>query len=208
MTFLEAQQYTAAMLGRDTTEFTLNGFNVLAKALNNACERAQRLVDFEYNKRLGYMELTNGTADFETDMLTSKGGSATTVKKIISLYADEDLMSAFPLRTESDLERLGCGGGAYVLMLGTTLKVMNISNAVELYAVYQHKLPALATDGSSNFLLEHCGDYIVFQAMFELQHYMKEDDRIQLSAGILRDKWDSVLAWNSSLESEQDLTLV
>lgn len=209
MTFLELQQQVAGMLSRSVDDFTYNTFDNLKQAINNAQTRAQRLVDFNLSLARGYLPLTDGSANWRTGMLNAVGGTSVNVKKLVSLTTDENYSQPVTMLRESDRERLRTGGGVYAFVVGETLYYMNSTDdsVGGLYTVYYQKLADLSADSDTNYLTENCHDWIVFQSMFELLHYMKEDERVQISAGILRDKWDSVLAWNASMEDEFDVSL-
>jgi hypothetical protein len=51
----------------------------------------------------------------------------------------------------------------------------------------------------SNFLLQYCFDYLILQSIVELNLFLKEDQRIPISAKLLSSTWDNVLAWNSAI---------
>ncbi len=207
MTFLEIKNHTAAMLSRTVADFTLNGVSSLDRVINHAIQRAQRLVDFELAKKRGFLPLVDGKADYLEDMLDSSGGSAVTPKKLVSISLDEQMYQAVRLRGEREFERLGGSMGVYAYFVGSMLYLENGENSSGLYTVYLQHLPELVGNSDTNFLLKYCSDWVITQATFELQYYLKEDERVQLTAGLLRDKWDTVVAWNASLQSEQDLSL-
>lgn len=209
MNFIKLQKKVAGWLSRDVEDFYANNFDNLQQAINDSMVMAQRLVDFNLALTRGYLPLTNGTADYTADMLDSVGGNVVYVQKLKSVATDENYYYKLPLRTENDAERLGeSSGGEYVYIEGSRLYHKNATETSSgLYTKYYLQLQPMVADEETNFLTNYCHDWMALQAAFEMLHYIKEDERIQLSAGLLRYKWDSVVAWNESFESEQDLSL-
>jgi hypothetical protein len=208
MTFLQLQQRTAGWLSRDVTDFTQNSFNNLQQSINDAQRLAQRLVDFDFAVQRGYLPLTSGTGNYITAMVDAPGGSSVSVQKLKAVYTNDEYTLDLPIRRLEDQVRYGpTEGGQYVYTEGQNLYLKNDDTTGGLYVKYYQKLADLSADGDTNFLTDYCGDWLALQAAFEMLHYIKEDERVQLSAGLLRYKWDSVVTWNESFTSEQDLTL-
>lgn len=56
-----------------------------------------------------------------------------------------------------------------------------------------------ATDHPTDFFLEDCEDFMLLRSIVELNFFLKEDQRVPISAAALKDSWESVLAWDASL---------
>lgn len=209
MNFDELKNQVAGWVSRDVDAFTKNAFDNLESAINNALLRAQRNVDFELAKARGYLPLTDGRADWTSDLLDEKDGSSVTPKKLIAFYLDENFAYHVRFRTSEELTRLGpTGGGQYVYQYGSTLYAKNLPNNQEgLYVEYYQKLAPLANSSDSNFLTEYCNDWIMLQAVFDLQAYQGNDGRMPVTAGMLQDRWDSLLKWNESFQNYTDTSL-
>ena len=55
-------------------------------------------------------------------------------------------------------------------------------------------------DGTENdFVLDNCFDWMMFYCISQLNFYLKEDERVSLSATMLKDTWDSLVTWNNEL---------
>lgn len=61
-------------------------------------------------------------------------------------------------------------------------------------------LPKLVLDSDTNFLLEHAWDYISLAALQRLNIFLKEDERLNVTASQLSILWQSVVNWDTSLE--------
>ena len=55
-------------------------------------------------------------------------------------------------------------------------------------------------DGTqTNFLLDYCFDYMMFRTIYELNFYLKEDSRVELSDKLMESIWDNVQKWNYTI---------
>jgi hypothetical protein len=208
MNNLELKSYIAAMLQRELDDLVYDGVDVLQNAINDALARAQRLLDFKLSLERGYLPLVSGKANWRSDMLDGVGGSPVLVKKIKSLYTDDSYEREIRLLRESDAARLHGAGGHYAFMTGSTVYVKNQDEVSDgFYSVYYSLLAPLSADTDTNYLTENISDWIVFQSYFQLQFFLKEDERAMQTAGILGDKWNSVQAWNASMYDETDISL-
>lgn len=55
-------------------------------------------------------------------------------------------------------------------------------------------------DGAqTNFLLDYCFDYMMFRTIYELNFYLKEDSRVELSDKLMESIWENVQKWNETI---------
>lgn len=73
------------------------------------------------------------------------------------------------------------------------------TKTINLYVV--HWLPKLVNDNDTNFLLEFGNDVLLYKTLSFFNTFLKADERVELSAALLRDSWHSLLAWDASLTS-------
>jgi hypothetical protein len=89
---------------------------------------------------------------------------------------------------------------------GTQAVVSSINSATSLglnadifvsasrsYSVY------VVSPNQTNFLLDFCFDYMTFRAIWELNYFLKEDARVPLSDTMMKEIWDNVIKWNSTI---------
>jgi hypothetical protein len=72
------------------------------------------------------------------------------------------------------------------------------------YTLYFHAvrwMPRLARPEHSNFLFDYGFDWLMYRSIVELNFFIKEDERFQVSAKMLDDAWRSLCAWDTSLVS-------
>jgi hypothetical protein len=65
-------------------------------------------------------------------------------------------------------------------------------------------------DGTqTNFLLDFAFDFMTFRTIYELNFFLKEDQRVALSDKLLTDAWNNVIRWNATIigNSVDDATL-
>lgn len=54
----------------------------------------------------------------------------------------------------------------------------------------------------TDFLLESCFDWLLYRCVFELNFFVKEDERVGLSTQLMTDAWNAMRAWNENLISQ------
>jgi hypothetical protein len=62
-------------------------------------------------------------------------------------------------------------------------------------------LPRLTNDLDTNFLFTYGFDFLMYRSIVELNFFIKEDERFQVSAKLLEDAWGSLMQWDASLVS-------
>lgn len=60
-----------------------------------------------------------------------------------------------------------------------------------------------------DFLLQYCYDYLLYRSVYELNFFLKEDQRVPLSKDLLDETWNNVIQWNATLvdSSVEDVSL-
>lgn len=53
----------------------------------------------------------------------------------------------------------------------------------------------------TDFFLDNCTDWMLYRSIQELNLFLKEDQRVVISAGMMKDAWDSVMDWDSTLSA-------
>jgi hypothetical protein len=55
------------------------------------------------------------------------------------------------------------------------------------------------TKVATDFLLENCNDFMLYRSVVELNFFLKDDSRVQISQSKMSEVWESVLSWDNSL---------
>ena len=70
-------------------------------------------------------------------------------------------------------------------------------------------LPDYVDGTETDFILDNCFDWLMYRAIYELNFFLKEDDRVQISTSMMTDAWNAIVIWNNELQasSVDDTTL-
>lgn len=60
---------------------------------------------------------------------------------------------------------------------------------------------SILTADEEDYLLESAFDWLLYRAVWELNFYVKEDERVQISRDLINDAWQALRAWNENLIS-------
>lgn len=62
-------------------------------------------------------------------------------------------------------------------------------------------LPRVVKDADTNFMFHYGFDFLMYRSIVELNFFIKEDERFQVSARMLQESWASFTAWDQTLVS-------
>jgi hypothetical protein len=213
MNFGQIKTAASNYLARNSDSFTLDDqvvLDLLTTSVNLAQVYAQRQVDFFLAAELGMITLDTSTGVAISNATLDDGVTALSVKRFLQFYSDEDRTIEIPFLTAKDKYRDTALPSIYIYQFGNKLYLVTggeNTGTQDIYFTCYKLLDDLDANSDSNFLTDYCADWLVMQTVIELQNFIREDDRIAISAGLIRNKWDTVLVWNSSFERETDLSL-
>lgn len=100
------------------------------------------------------------------------------------------------------------GGTVYLIPPGATAYGTGVTTVAVRLDVVKF-MPEYAGSVVTDFFLENCEDFMLLRSIVELNFFLKEDQRVPISAQAMEDSWKSVLAWDTSLVSgtSSDVTL-
>lgn len=204
----------------------IDAVDLLYLVMNNARLYAERLVDLELSRRevqFANVSLTDGVF---MGQATLKGTDIPVrVKKIITPWlplADgnyypidlwtkrawsEKLKRRFESARPTDTSDYAEMTEAPFVLIqnGTKLFVAPAdatafpSNTFTLMADAFVWLPDYVEGNENDFLLDNCFDWMLFYCVSQLNFFLKEDERVQLSASLLKDTWEALVKWNNEL---------
>jgi len=203
-------------------------WDVLLQAMNNARLYAERLIDFELSKKsiqITGVSLLNGGNLANATLLGTN--TAVSVKKIITPFLPiQSDVQQFPVDL---ISKIGWNNrikrrfeGArptdtsdYAFITDAPFAVMQTGNTLAivppdstavpqatftLYADAVCWLPDYTSAGTENdFLLDFAFDWLMYQSIQELNFFVKEDERVTLSAAMVNRAWNSVVQYNQEL---------
>jgi hypothetical protein len=219
----------AAFMHRQPASFLAGttSFDVLLKAMNNARLETERLIDFELSKVS--VDLLNMSVVDGIDLVEARlhgTNELVNVKKIKKPYLayTNAVNGLFPIgftsqeswiaRVQKHHEMTSPKDNApsvattapFVLVqVGTRVFVVppdatNLGgDTINVYLDVLRWLPKYVTGDEQDFLLENCFDWLMYRTIEELNFFLKEDERVQLSAGLVARSWEAVTRWNANL---------
>ena len=215
----------AGFMHRDAKVFLRDGFDLLLQSCNNARLYAERMVDFEYaiaNVTIPAVDLHNG-ASLSTAVLTGTTTPAN-VKKIMTPWLGEIGGTQFPVdlvdkRTWNDRLKRRFEGArprdtadyAFItdspfvcVQTGNTIFVAPADNKAlgGTFPIFLDAwlwLPPYVDGTETDFLLANCFDWMLYRCIYELNFFLKEDERVMLSTRLMENSWDALVKWNNEL---------
>lgn len=64
-------------------------------------------------------------------------------------------------------------------------------------------LPDYVNANDTDFFLTFCSNWLMYRTIYQLNMFLKEDQRVGLSAKVLDDAWTGVQAWNNRIEQQK-----
>lgn len=217
MNYGNLKTYVAAYINRDAESFVQggSGIDLLGLAINDAKRTALRKHNFSVLKSRGFIVAsTTGTelSTITTQPLSQNPSAPTMlVKKIESCWQFEAAqllkIRQIPFILESDLHNIipmmedavtfpvsnpvTFKYRAYVR--GTKLYVSGLQSNMELLVDVTLGLPDYVASGDTDFLSERYPDWLLFRSLMQLNAYLKETERIQVSKALLDQAWEEIL---------------
>jgi len=201
-------------VSRAKSSFQAGGQNFADLAINNAIIYAQRNWDFRFlHGEVSIICNPRGS------MLTAKDrdGCSVKLKRIIKAYGLTELTGHGDLeipylsrqsqtKDNTNASKNGCCyNGTKIVHDGMEvyLSPATVENGTEqtLYFYAVKWLPRLTRDEHTNFLFDYGFDFLMYRSIYELNFFIKEDERFQVSTRMLDDAWKSLTAWDTTLIS-------
>ena len=88
--------------------------------------------------------------------------------------------------------------GAYAVVIGVAKSSLSLSMDIFPTLGEGYQLDVIKED-QTNFLLTYCFDYMMFRTIYELNFFLKEDARVQLSDKLMETIWENVQKWNATI---------
>lgn len=227
MLFSAFKSFVAAALQRSTTDFVVGSTDLLSLAVNMARKNIERKKDFELAKCLADVTMTVGQSVALSTAVISGTATAVSVKTILRAQLSTDGTTFFPIgyvsrdmhmrrvaRNYEDLTTLDevaqaqptktnrfqlVRFGEDVYMSPSDTDSYNDVSTLYVRMDVVKWLPDYSVDGDTDFLMEHCVDYLMLETFRYLQLFLKEDVRLNVSDDQWRVAWQAVVAWNDNL---------
>lgn len=227
MAFKEFKIQLAAYMGREAGAFQRGTVNLLDRAVNMARKHAEREHNFEYSrtavkvnvsltlggtlstavdfddgvtivpvKRIerAFLSLSDGSGYVPIE-LGSRMKQQERLKRSYSGMYNLEAFSRMPqvpgysLQQQANKIYLNPGGSAAYNGVTTVTVALDVIRWQDDYSL----------DADTDFILEHCEDWLLFRSIFELNFFLKEDERVPVSASALKEAWESVVKWDTQI---------
>lgn len=205
-TFLDLKNAVAAALGRNKTDFTFfTTEDTLVRSINNAKDYVQREMDFELAKTFAQVANVTTGGDLANAKLygTSTAVVVKNVRKAFAIDRDTGELEIMTRDAFIEMSRRrdnSLSYGGYFVRHGQLFYIYpTLSSAKTIYMDIHQWLPDMSADADTSFLLDYCFDLLQYRSILELNFFLKEDQRIPVSAQLLESLWESVKRWNNTL---------
>lgn len=62
-------------------------------------------------------------------------------------------------------------------------------------------MPDYTEDSDEDFFLVDCADFMLMRTIYQLNLFLKEDQRVALDANVMNEMWNAIKMWNNSIVS-------
>lgn len=227
MNYREFKLQVAAYMNREAASFKKGTLDLLDRAINMARRHAEREHNFELARcsvKVTVNLTSGGTLDSAVDFDDEE--TLVEVKRIERAFLPVSNGAYAPIELAGRgkhmerLKRSFSGAQSLVEMIGLSVWVPNFSLSQQGGKIYLHPsgsslyngatavevaldvvrfLPPYASDDDEDFLLTNAEDWLLFRSIFELNFFLKEDERVPVSARALQEAWESVVKWDAQI---------
>jgi len=225
-TINELKLAVSGFMQRDQATFVRgqapNSFDLLLQACNNARLYAERRVDFELARCTAEFVDVNLIEGVRLGVATDRAtGGLVTVKKVVTPFLVGSDGSARPLdlwtkkkwtealkrryEAQHDTSDVLINLGQLVVVQDGDLLFVAPADAAALGGTYTLCADAFKwltpyTDNTNtDFLLNYAFDWLMYRCIYELNFFLKEDERVMLSDKLMTEAWNAVVTWNNEL---------
>lgn len=139
--------------------------------------------------------ISNNTSDLTPVKLSSKRAWNKRITRRSSYIADN---RAVELTEQSVTDVYLVQNGRTVFVSPASTNVFT-SGSVTMALDVIKWLDSYVDGNETDFLLEFCFDWMIWRAIYELNQYLKEDERVPVNEKLMLEAWDSVVKWNNEL---------
>lgn len=213
-----------AYVKRSEESLIKDGVNTLEVAINNAQLAIQRDHDFNWQRAQIYVDCSP-IGNILTGAKKAVDDSVVVVKRVVKAYTyDSGFGQLVPIEFRSkdthahDIYVQTRLGAIPVEATGEAQKVVQQGQDVWLYPMPEGGstrvyfdaviyLDELVEDTDTNFLLVYARDFLMYHAIVELNFFLKDDERYQVSQTLLTRARKSLLDWDNTLVTFTDAEL-
>jgi hypothetical protein len=209
----------AAYMNRDATLFVAGAIDLILVAANQAKAYAQRKHRFKHAKTVAKITISSVDGAALSTAQTLAGVSLN-VRSIHNAYLSvaSGLIPIDIITRESQHERAKRLMDGYsteelssrniymyerpqLVQLGTSVMLWPWAASQVVHLDITQWMPDYVVSSmESDFFLEECHDWMLFQTIKQLNFFLKEDERVAISDAVMKQAWEAVLTWDVDYE--------
>jgi len=209
----------------------VGSFDVLLQACNNARLYVERTVNLELARVSATLSVNLTTGGALSSAVLTGTATSVSVKHIRSagLALEDDANTVVPIKIYNRDDYLRRVGRKFdnsteirttdfeppklpfgIFRLADKIYVVPASGfasgttATTVHMDVFKWMDAYTSGAETDFLLDYCFDYMMFRCIMELNFFLKEDRRVELSSQVVQNAWESLKAWNAALVEQSD----
>jgi hypothetical protein len=231
MTLADFEATVASYMNRPLASWTVGGLDLILQALNDCRRAAQRDYAFEMFERTAFVQLSTTPANIMTDFKADPSGAGATVQiRIIRGVWEYVMNGVLPSRTRQlDLRSLSTWRQELPLHARrwndvTVTPSSQLSSRLQDFAyiqgmnIYHCNLPTpkwhmadvvawqpdLTVGDDPDIFLTYFSDWLKWATIAQLNGYLKEDQRVQISMTAMAAAWENVKQFDSQITASSN----
>lgn len=215
MNITEFKQLVAGYANRSVASFVRDdGTDILLIAINEAKREGQLEYDFNATLVDGYITTSVDGAELATTVTTYGGATTIDVKKLLRVWQCSGTgkrIKEIPLQFQSIEARLRPSEEEEAITAkrayqrGTKLFVTGYDQTTFLVEVVKWMPDYDAVTVTTDFFITRYISWMKLRSLYQLNFYLKEDQRVNITQAALREAWDKVTALENNLETNYNL---
>jgi len=203
MNYTDFKNLVAAYMNRTAGSFVVGSIDILDNAINRAKRDGQLVHKFDSLRTEGYL-LTGREGAAISGMKTTKGGAtALAVNMVVRGWELDDDGAKYMVLDPTTMEqedRVSLDTSIVRwYQKGDKLYVTGYENPTWfLFDVYKW-LPDYSGTHTTDIFTEYYDSWLLLRSVYNLNFFLKEDQRVQISMGALQDAWNGVLGRENNL---------
>jgi hypothetical protein len=219
----------AAYMQRDAATFTVGTTDLLSAAINGARKWAELERNFELNRVQAQLSVSLQNGSDISNMKLLDGSTAVDAKSLIKgfLPMPDNANGWFPIDVimrDKHIEQVQRHYETVTNLATVTqrqpslvpfFRIVRLGNTVYLTPADTSALggsdpitvrfdiikflPDYSADADTDFLLQRCENFMLLRSAYQLNFFLKDDQRINISEAVLNSAWHSVVVWDSTL---------
>jgi hypothetical protein len=225
MTIADFEATVASYMNRPLASWTVGGLDMILQAVNDCRRAAQRDYAFELFERMAFVQLSQNPANIMTDFKADPSGAGATVQiriirglweyvqngaiytrtrqldlRSLSTWRQELPFKDTPLTVyDATQQRQPQNLRQFAYMQGMNVYHSAVLPPQWFLADVVEWQPDLAIDSDPDVFLIYFADWLKWATIAQLNGYLKEDQRVMISAQAMSAAWENVKQFDAQI---------